>query len=163
MKLLCDQMLGTLAKWLRIIGIDTLYAPATSTDDTILHQAQQEHRILITRDTDLVYQAHRHQIPTIHLTSTTLDDQLLSVLIQLPRTTHKMLSRCTLCNHQLHTIDKATIQAKVPPAIFTSHDQFWYCSTCDKIYWHGTHYNHMHQKLHDLTTQVESSARAEPL
>ncbi|MCK5031894.1 MAG: hypothetical protein KAR64_10545, partial [Thermoplasmatales archaeon] len=26
MKILCDQMLGTLAKWLRLLGFNTFYA-----------------------------------------------------------------------------------------------------------------------------------------
>jgi uncharacterized protein with PIN domain len=36
MKLLCDQMLGTLAKWLRIMGFDTFYANAETSDEDLL-------------------------------------------------------------------------------------------------------------------------------
>ena len=48
MKLLCDQMFGTLAKWLRLLGYDTFYASNTITDDELLRIAAKDHRLLIT-------------------------------------------------------------------------------------------------------------------
>ena len=50
MKFLCDRMLGTLAKWLRIIGFDTSFADANIEDEKLLRLAKDEERILITRD-----------------------------------------------------------------------------------------------------------------
>ena len=50
MKFLCDQMLGTLAKWLRIYGFDTFYANRDISDSELLDISKKENRILITRD-----------------------------------------------------------------------------------------------------------------
>ena len=41
MKFLCDQMLGTLAKWLRIYGFDTFYANSETGDDELLRIAKK--------------------------------------------------------------------------------------------------------------------------
>ena len=55
MKFLCDQMLGSLAKWLRILGFDTFYARRDLQDEDVLNIAKKENRVLITRDVELVW------------------------------------------------------------------------------------------------------------
>jgi uncharacterized protein with PIN domain len=54
MRLLCDQMLGTLAKWLRLIGFDTFYATKEMDDSELLQIAKKEKRIILTRDKELL-------------------------------------------------------------------------------------------------------------
>jgi len=54
MKILCDQMLGTLAKWLRIMGFDTFYANAEMSDEDLLNIAKGENRTIFTRDKELI-------------------------------------------------------------------------------------------------------------
>ena len=49
MKFLCDQMLGTLARWFRLFGFDTFYANSEISDDEVLKIAETENRILITQ------------------------------------------------------------------------------------------------------------------
>ena len=53
MKVLCDQMLGSLATWLRFLGIDTFYVKEQLSDDDLLQIARKEKRILITKDKEL--------------------------------------------------------------------------------------------------------------
>ena len=55
MKFLCDQMLGTLAKWLRLLGFDTFYANDEIKDDILLLIAKKENRAIITRDKELIF------------------------------------------------------------------------------------------------------------
>ena len=62
MKLLCDHMLGSLAKWLRIFGFDTLYPDATTNDDEVLHIAKAEKRLLISRDKELITRGKKVQL-----------------------------------------------------------------------------------------------------
>ncbi|HEB37529.1 MAG TPA: hypothetical protein ENI14_02575, partial [Thermoplasmatales archaeon] len=57
MKLLCDQMLGTLAKWLRLLGFDVYYVDDKTTDDRILDIAKREKRAIISRDKQLIERA----------------------------------------------------------------------------------------------------------
>lgn len=59
MKFLCDKMLGTLAKWLRIYGFDTFYANSEIDDEGLMEIAKKEKRVLITRDKDLIIKAKK--------------------------------------------------------------------------------------------------------
>ena len=152
MKLLCDQMLGTLATWLRILGYDTVYVPQGTTDNELLEIAKKEQRILISRDINLLIRAKKELIPFIELHTTDLDEQLRTVIKQIPLDNTHVLSRCTLCNTPLQTIEKTQIKNQVPKKIYEQHDTFWYCATCSKVYWMGTHYTNMVQKFQNLVT-----------
>ncbi len=52
MKFLADNMLGSLARWLRFLGFDTAY-PDVLTDKDLKELARQENRVLLTRDKEL--------------------------------------------------------------------------------------------------------------
>jgi len=150
MKFLCDQMLGTLAKWLRIYGFDTFFASSQIKDEDLVEIAKNENRTLITRDKELIYSAKRQNIKTIELKTTDLDEQIKQVLNGEVIDKSKFLSRCIICNNTIVTISKEKIKKKVPPRIFENNDEFWYCKKCDKIYWKGTHYDDMLKKIDNL-------------
>ncbi|MCJ7570660.1 MAG: Mut7-C RNAse domain-containing protein [Candidatus Thermoplasmatota archaeon] len=150
MKFLCDQMLGTLAKWLRIYGFDTFYANSTISDDKIIMISKKEDRCLITRDEELAFRCKKENIKIIHFKVVDLDEQINLVLHDLVIDKDKILSRCIICNSELSDIKKDAIKDKVPIKVFQKHEEFWFCKKCDKIYWKGSHYDKMIQKLIDL-------------
>ena len=76
MEFLVDQMLGTLAKWLRLCGLDTYYASQKITDDELLIIAEKEHRVIITRDKELHQRAKKRGITTLLTMSRSLSEQL---------------------------------------------------------------------------------------
>jgi uncharacterized protein with PIN domain len=156
MKLLCDHMLGSLAKWLRIFGFDTVYPDATMNDDLILQIAQREKRLLISRDRELLIRAKKTLIPVLEIHTTDLTEQLHHVLQEIPIDEKKILTRCTLCNTSLHSIDKEVIKEKIPETVFQTRNEFWVCPSCSKYYWMGTHYENMREKINTLV-------RKEPL
>ena len=80
MKFLCDQMLGTLAKWLRIYGFDTFYANNEMDDAKLLEISKNENRVLITRDKKLIQMARKENIETIEIKTTDIDEQISKVL-----------------------------------------------------------------------------------
>ena len=153
MKLLCDHMLGSLAKWLRIFGFDTLYPDATTNDDDVLHIAQAEKRLLISRDKELIIRAKKVKLDVVEIQTTNLDEQLAQVLPLLQIDCTHVLTRCTLCNNPLISVEKKAIKTHVPPKVFEKRDQFWHCSVCDKYYWMGTHYENMIEKINKLTNK----------
>jgi len=104
MKFLCDQMLGTLAKWLRIYGFDTLYANSTMSDDKLIIISKKENRCLITRDEELAFRSKKENINVIHFKIKELDEQLTLVLRGLEIDKDKILSRCIVCNSDLSEI-----------------------------------------------------------
>jgi len=156
MKLLCDHMLGSLAKWLRIFGFNTFYPDATMNDNDVLQIAHREKRLLISRDKDLLIRAKKILIPILEIQTTDLSRQLQQVLTQIPVHQEKILSRCTLCNTPLHSIDKEEIQGKIPEKVYQTRNEFWFCPTCSKYYWMGTHYENMREKINALI-QKETS------
>ncbi|RLF46558.1 MAG: hypothetical protein DRN09_00010 [Thermoplasmata archaeon] len=151
MKLLCDQMLGTLAKWLRLLGFDVYYVDDKTTDDRILDIAKRERRVIISRDKQLIKRAKKREIKVIETNSTDLDEQLKAVTLIYSINEEEILSRCSLCNTPLVEIEKSKIKDKVPPKVFDLHDEFWYCKKCDKVYWKGSHWEKIEKKMKKLT------------
>lgn len=151
MKLLCDHMLGSLAKWLRIFGFDTLYPDANTTDDTVLMRAKKENRLLISRDKELVLRGKKAEIKVLYLHTTNLTEQLTQVISLLKIDTTQVLTRCTLCNTLLCPVEKKDIRTPLPPKVFDTKNDFWHCPSCDKYYWMGTHYDNMRKKINTLT------------
>lgn len=150
MKILCDQMLGTLAKWLRICGFDTYYANNLLDDNDLLKIAEKENRVLITRDKELVYNARRRNLNVIQIDDTNLDEQLKIIFEKYSLDDDLFLSRCLLCNTIIKPIKKENIKGKVPERVFESNENFWYCKKCKKYYWKGTHFENMINKINNL-------------
>ena len=150
MKFLCDQMLGTLAKWLRIYGFDTFYVNSEINDVKLLEITKNENRILITRDKSLVHQARRENLRVIQTDKTDIDEQLKLVLQNVKIDQDKVLSRCLLCNSVLDEIKKDDVKAKVPKRVFENNKKFWLCLKCNKIYWKGSHYDNMTEKINEF-------------
>ena len=146
-KIMCDQMLGSLASWLRFIGVDTFYATNTMDDETIMSTALKENRVLITRDKELIIRAQKKGISVIPLFSKVLDEQLKDVISHIDIEKSRILTRCSLCNSILNPIKKEKIKNKVPEKVYLHQSLFWECPVCDKIYWKGSHYDNILKKI----------------
>lgn len=140
---LVDHMLGRLVTWLRVLGCDTVFA-STLDDSQIARIAQQQGRIVLTRDREL---ARRKNIRTILVDSERVDEQLAQVM----RTCHLQLdrysARCTLCNGVLEVLPKQQAEGSVPPYVFQTQEQFWRCTGCGHLFWQGTHWERMRERL----------------
>ena len=147
MKILCDQMLGTLAKWLRILGFDTFYVNAEISDEDLLNIAKGENRTIFTRDKELIIRGKKKNLNVIAIETTGLDLQLNQALKHVNIDEKSILSRCTLCNTVLDTVEKKKVQGKIPSKVFENNEKFWFCSKCNKFYWMGSHYNEMINKI----------------
>lgn len=150
MKFLCDQMLGTLAKWLRIYGYDTFYANSEMDDSKLLEISKNENRVLITRDKNLIQIAQKEKIKTIEIRTTDLDEQIKIVISNFKIDKTKILSRCILCNVEVEEIKKIDVKGKVPERIYNFNKKFWICIKCNKIYWQGSHYKKMFEKINKI-------------
>lgn len=151
MKFLCDQMLGTLAKWLRIYGFDTFFVNSEMDDAKLMEITKKENRILITRDRNLIQSARRENLKTIEIKKTDINEQISTVLGDIKIDKKKVLSRCILCNTGVEEIKKEDIKTKVPKRVFDNNEKFWFCKKCNKIYWKGSHYEKMFEKINKLS------------
>ncbi len=142
MRLVADAMLGRLAKWLRVLGYDTLYWRGD--DEGLLRLALAENRLLLTRDTRLP-----SRLPPGHslfIESDHYDEQLRQTIQRLglpPRRGR----RCLRCNLLLEPAEKAGLRGQVPEFVWHRHDRFARCPGCRRIYWEGTHYARMVETL----------------
>ncbi|HLI46242.1 MAG TPA: Mut7-C RNAse domain-containing protein [Geobacterales bacterium] len=148
-KIVVDGMLGNIAKWLRLLGIDVHYE-RNMDDDKLLELALKENAILITGDEELSYKAFRRRIKAIYIRSklpkAIAIKQILAEL-NLKKDDLKIGSRCIACNNLLKPIKKETLIGKIPDKVLEFNHEFWYCERCDKIYWYGSHWRNIEKEL----------------
>lgn len=157
MKFLADRMLGKLAKELRMLGYDTLYYRGEKTYP-LIQLAREEGRVILTRNTKLIPKR-----PEDHIIKIKEDKPLLQLreLIQkghLSLNEKLLFSRCLLCNILLHPIPREEVEGKVPDFIFYQQKDFYWCPKCSKIYWPGSHQDHMQIKIDELWASAKPQA-----
>jgi len=145
MKLLCDHMLGSLARWLRFMGYDTAYPEPTS-DRDLIDLARREERILLTRDKELAGRVRE----AVGIRSGDLEEQIREVAAVLPLRLIDPLSRCSLCNSVLLPVSRDAIEELVPVGVRSRHEEFWRCPSCHRVYWQGSHWDKMVERLNHL-------------
>jgi len=139
-------MLGTLARWLRIMGYDAVYEK-DRTDKEIVDRASAEGRMLLTRDKEL---AARMGEMGSFIASDQLEEQLRQVWHAFSLRPDQDLTRCTICNGELDPMPVEDAEDKVPEGVFLLNHAFFRCRSCGKVYWHGTHWLKIKQRLADL-------------
>ncbi len=143
-----DVHLGKLARILRMLGFDVLYR--TDYDDPeIIRIALAEHRIILTRDRRMLYNkciTHGHW-----LHSTNAEEQAREVLnrFDLHNQIRRFL-RCPACNGLLQAVEKEAILEYLEPLTRKYYTEFYQCPDCGKIYWKGTHYDRIVDKLNTI-------------
>lgn len=135
-RFLADEMLGSLARWLRVMGYDAEYA-RDMRDDDILHRAVEEGRTLLTRDRELARKAGERGM-LLH--SDDGVEQLEEVVRQFDLVFNEERTRCTLCNRDLVPIGPEEASERVPPRVLERHREFLSCPSCGRVYWKGTHW-----------------------
>jgi uncharacterized protein with PIN domain len=101
----------------------------------------------------LILRAKKELIDVLEVQTTDLTEQLAQVLAFVPVNLKIVLTRCTLCNSPLVSIEKNDVKAHIPPKVFETRDDFWYCPVCKKYYWMGTHYENMKDRITTLTSK----------
>lgn len=139
-------MLGTLAKWLRILGYDTLYSPELD-DLEAVRLARLEGRVLLTRDTGLL---RRKGLRSLFIESEVLQEQLAQVRQAFGLRFDQPFSRCPVCNTVLEEVPKHEAWGQVPPFVFQTQESFRLCPECNRFYWRGTHWQKMREQLEKL-------------
>ena len=144
MRFVADSMLGKLARYLRIIGYDTVYQKSYS--DQRLSELVGEGRLLLTRSN-----ARFSKYPdSIFIDRDLVRDQLETVdgRIGLNRDQSKWFTRCIMCNAMLSEVDREVARAHVPDFVLFSYpEKVRFCPSCKRFYWPGTHRERMLARL----------------
>jgi len=143
-KFIVDHMLGSLARWLRMMGYDTVYDKSLE-DADIAEVARVEGRSILTRDKELSTRPGAFLLEDIDL-----EAQLKAIATKFGLKFHEELIRCSTCNGELVDLPKEQAKGKVPEGAHAANEKFWKCSKCDKIYWKGSHWLGINERLKKL-------------
>jgi uncharacterized protein len=149
---LADRMVGKLARWLRLLGYDTIYWPQLSPDG-VIREARRQQRIILTRDTRIRRRKDAPQL--IFLNQDRFREQLKQVATELQLApTSQLFTRCSECNTLLQSVAKEDVCERVPEYVWQTQKEFRLCSTCQRIYWGATHKEHVLEELRRLGLDV---------
>ncbi len=143
---IADCHLGKLAKYLRVMGFDTLYFN-TIDDNDLIELAKKEERIILTRDRAL---HQRKEAATFYLEKISNIEQLRELQNYFFIKEYKLKARCIICNTQLQSIQKSEIKESLPPKVEKYFSEFEICPICSRIYWHGDHYKRMMSTIENI-------------
>ncbi len=149
-RFISDVMLGSLARWLRILGYDTIYFRAID-DNELIKIARQQERILLTRDTGIARRKHIQQFILIH-SNATLEQlkEVLSALKKMDLTFSQLPPRCALCNGELAATEREAVAGRIPEYVFLNATSFFSCRECGKVYWCGSHKKSIDSQLQNI-------------
>ena len=155
MKFAVDCMLGKLAKWLKILGFDTVYFSRID-DDSLIETARTQGRILLTRDNGIIERAA--DVRTLFIEDEDWKIQLRQVLAVLElKGQVNPHSRCVECNEGLKPVPKSHVRNLVAPFIFEHAEDFALCPQCERVYWKGTHSTDMERKLEAIFSEEDTT------
>lgn len=146
LRLLCDEMLKGIGRWLRAAGYDVAMVDDGAHDDDLLARARAEDRLLLTCDRRLAARAGAD--PTIAVLATErLDDVAdeLSARFGIDWL-HAPFTRCLVDNTRLVRADQQDI-AELPATARHGDGPIMRCPRCGRIYWPGSHVRRMRARL----------------
>lgn len=155
-RFLLDVHLGSLARRMRLLGIDTRYDVAAP-DDELVAAALTEGRVLLSKDRGLLRRRTlRH---AAYVRGSTADDQLADVLRRFAPPLAPF-TRCPACNGELRPVAKADVVDRLEPGTVRSYQDFVQCGTCHRPYWEGAHARRLHELVDAARRAVGPDADA---
>jgi hypothetical protein len=136
-----DAHLGRLARYLRMLGFDAAYENDHE-DKELARVSHSEGRTLLTRDCGLLKRGE--VVHGYFVRATEPEQQVAEVLrrFDLFRGVAPF-RRCVRCNALLNSVAKETILERLQAKTRQHYDEFRICPACNRIYWKGSHHEHM--------------------
>jgi uncharacterized protein len=147
-----DGMLGSLARWLRMLGYVAEYE-SNADDNDLLRSSEKPETVLLTRDEELYNRALGKRIRSVLILGGTEEARLgqLAKTLGISLEMDMASTRCPECGLELHEISKAEATSAVPVKSLDLYDKFWRCtnSNCGKTYWVGSHWKQIRRTLEE--------------
>ncbi|MEW6707596.1 MAG: Mut7-C RNAse domain-containing protein [Pseudomonadota bacterium] len=145
-RFIADAHLARLARYLRFAGYDTLLHE-TGGDAELAALARGEARIVLTRDRQLLMHRDIEQGCYLWSGDPLAQWQDLAHRLRLGLAAGERRGRCMLCNQPLVEVDKQQVLARLPERTAAAFDRFWRCPRCERVYWHGSHWQRLVREL----------------
>ena len=157
LRFVADSMLGSLAKKLRLLGIDTAYI-SDADDSELKYLVRSQSRILLTRDMNL---SRNLGGLAWQVSGKDVREEFLSITKKLSAVGCQPdpFSRCLECNDELITLESSNVRDKVPPYVLESRHSFHGCPSCGRVYWEGTHSERMEEEVEWMEKVLEEEKR----
>ena len=149
-----DVHLGTLARRLRLAGMDAAYVNDAD-DDALIEQANAGRRVLLTQDRGLL--RRRALWLGAYVRGARPDDQFQDVLDRF-KPPLAPWTRCPACNGLLSPVAKAAVTLALPPGTRRTYQTFSGCRNCGQVYWHGAHSKRLEQIIDSAVRAVSAGA-----
>ena len=153
LRFLADAHLGGLARFLRMLGYDTVHENALP-DALIRQLAHEERRIVLTRDRELL--KCREIAFGCYVHERKAEAQLREVAARFDLAAHaRPFTLCLRCNLPLAPANDAEVRAYALPAVVARYRVFLRCAGCARVFWEGTHFARMRAVLLNNVGVVE--------
>jgi uncharacterized protein len=148
MRFIATRELGRLAKWLRIMGYDVVYHDKEEKRELVIISLREE-RVILTRDSRM---SRYTGLKLVHVDSDFVDEQVRQIMneLHIKPDEAKLFSRCVICNDTLIGIAKKDVEGRVAPYVYETREVFMKCPKCERIYWHGTHWEKVKNMIEKL-------------
>ncbi len=150
-RFLLDNHLGKLARYLRLLGFDTLYFNNRFDDAQLAQMAHDDKRILLSRDRGLLMRSlviHgyclRTKDPQEQVKATIYRFQLADQV--------NPWCRCLRCNGFLAPTTKKRIMGRLEPKTKRYFHEFQVCQECEQIYWKGSHFHQLEHFVNEIVS-----------
>ncbi|WP_289021263.1 Mut7-C RNAse domain-containing protein [Desulfobacter postgatei] len=144
-RFIADVNVMRLGRLMILAGFDVC-SSSSYEDAQIADIAEQESRIVLTRDTRLLMRKKitfarriRAQEPYAQLMETLSFFGLKGAL--------SFFTRCTRCNTLLQPVTKAAVLPLLEPKTRRYYNEFLQCLRCGQVYWPGSHRDHLLEKM----------------
>ncbi|MCX5411850.1 Mut7-C RNAse domain-containing protein [Streptomyces sp. NBC_00059] len=159
LRFLLDVHLGTLARRLRLLGVDAAYESEDIGDPALATLSAKERRVLLSRDRGLL---RRREIwAGAYVYSDRPGEQLRDVLGRFAPVLAPW-TRCTACNGELAEADKDSVSARLEQGTQASYDVFAQCTACGRVYWRGAHHSHLEAIVADAVAEFGGAGSEAP-
>jgi uncharacterized protein with PIN domain len=160
MRFLLDVHLGTLARRMRLLGLDTAYENPDVGDAALAARSAAEERIMLSRDRGLLRRRELFAGAFVysHRPAQQLDEVLTRFAPPLVPWT-----RCSACNGALRQVSKEDVRGRLPSGTQRTYETFAECTLCGHAYWRGAHAGRLDVIVQDALqrmSELDSSAKA---
>ncbi|MBX7174484.1 MAG: Mut7-C RNAse domain-containing protein [Pyrinomonadaceae bacterium] len=146
-----DVNVASVVRWLRAIGLDTVWEDAIP-DDDLVRRGAEERRFVLTLDKRILEEFRTDHV--FLLSTNEPIEQFAEIIrrftIQQPT---ELFKRCLVCNTILRETKVGQIAEQAPPSIREIHTKFQFCPTCSKVYWEGSHTQRMREAIEKVFSE----------